>query len=266
MKRVGFAQRTAALFLLLASASVGPGCTPKKTKPVHTEPWLAHPPASVEVASDAAIQLTRYVLGERSVIRLELQTKRGKLHAKLTRVHGELEIALTALAQSRAQISAELGSLALDGDDDANAGEWLARAEQALGVADGGASSATASFDVIALDDVSPEALEAKELGDGGRANTRHVRASAEGNLLLNSFRVQKRAPLEAEFAFGADRAVPDSVLIRSRSPFVISLETHEIRLRESPDARGTTDKHRPKVAPSPHEVRVSVELYGTKE
>ncbi|HEX3773413.1 MAG TPA: hypothetical protein VHV51_03055 [Polyangiaceae bacterium] len=266
MKRLASIKRTALLGALTLSAIVGAGCTPKKTKPVHTEPWLAHPPASAEATPDAAIATTRYVVGERSVIRLELPTQRGKLRAKLTRVHGELQIALGALAQSRAQISAELGSLALDGDDDDSAGEWLARAQRALGITDGGASSALTSFEVTALDDVSPEAIAPTEPSDAGRSNTRRVRANADGDLLLNHFRVQKRAPLEAEFAFGADRAVPESVLIRSRGPLVVSLETHEIQLRDSEDARENRDKRRQKAAQSPHEVRVSVELYGTKE
>jgi len=90
------------------------------------------------------------------------------------------------------------------------------------------------------------------------------VRATAEGNFLLNGFRVLKREPLEAEFGFANDLSVPATVLIRSRAPLVVSLETHEIHLRDP--AGSGAERRRGRPAPSPRDVRISVELYGTKE
>ncbi len=71
-------QRTA---LVLALALLATGCAKKNPKPVHTEPWLAHPLASA-AGADAAAPSVRYVLTDRSRIRLELSTKRGKVHGK----------------------------------------------------------------------------------------------------------------------------------------------------------------------------------------
>ena len=249
--------------LVLVLALAATGCAKKEPKPVHTEPWLAHPPASASLSPDAALPTTHYVLTDQSLIRFELPTKRGKVQGKLTKVSGELTVALGALAQSRGQVRVELGSLSLDSDD-ADSAAWLARAKTAFGVADGGATPApVATFDVSALSEVSPEALEPARAGDGGAPSARRARATAEGNLLLNGFRVLKREPLEAEFGFTSDRAVPATVVIRSRAPLVISLDTHEIHLREPPAAAAERRRSRP--AAAPHDVRVSVELYGTK-
>jgi len=267
LNRPGILQRSAPFFAVIVGVLGALGCSPKKSKPVHSEPWLAHPPASAQAAPDAAIATTRYRLDERSVIRLELATKRGKVHGKLTRVHGEFEIALGALSQSRGQVQAELDSLALDGDDDANAADWLARAQSALGLADGGARvGALATFDVTALDDVSPEVIEPAHASDAGTTAPRRARAIADGDFLLHGFRVQKRAPLEAEFSFGSDLEVPAAVVIRSRGPLVVSLETHEIHLHGAENARKSGEKRRNRAAESGHDVRVSVELYGTKD
>ncbi len=239
------------------------GCAKKDPKPAHTEPWLAHPPASASADPDAALPTTHYVLTDQSQIRFELPTKRGKVLGKLTKVSGELTVALGALAQSRGQVRAELGSLSLDGDD-ADSASWLARARTALGLADGGATpGAVATFDITGLDDVSPEALEPARAGDGGAPSARRVRGTAEGNLLLNGFRVLKREPLEAEFGFASDRTVPATVVIRSRAPLVITLDTHEIHLHEPPSGAAERRRNRPPAAP--HDVRVSVELYATK-
>jgi hypothetical protein len=84
------------------------------------------------------------------------------------------------------------------------------------------------------------------------------------GNLLLNGFRVAKREPLEAEFGFAGDRAVPSTLLIRSRVPLVVSLDTHEIHLREPTSA--SADRRRHQAPAAAHDVRISVELYATKD
>jgi hypothetical protein len=259
--------RWSTLAVVLASVLLTTACAKKNPKPLHTEPWLAHPPASAAASADAdaALPITRYALTAQSQIRFELSTKRGKVGGKLTGVKGELRIALGALAQSRGELRAELATLALD-DESAEAATWLARAKAALGVADAGAASPApiALFDVSSLSDVSPEALEPVRANDAGAPATHRVRATAEGNLLLNGFRVSKRAPLEAEFSFTDDLAVPASVVIRSRAPLVVSLETHEIHLHDP--APNAATRRRNRLPAGPHDIRVSIELYGTKE
>jgi hypothetical protein len=234
-------------------------CAKEKPKPVHTEPWLAHPPASALASTDAALPTTRYVLAPQSVIRFELSTKRGKVQGRITKLSGELTVVLGALAQSRGQVRVDLSSLALD--DDANSATWLGRVQSALGGGDAG-GAANATFDLTGFDDVSPEAIEPARAADGGTP-PRKARGTAVGNLLLNGFRVQKRQPLEAEFSFGSDRTVPTKLAIRSRTPLVVSLETHELHLHEPSENR---ERRRNRAAPAPHDVRVTLELYATKE
>lgn len=248
----------------LAFGLAASSCAKKEPKPKHSEPWLAHPPASAALSPDASLTTTRYVLTAPSLIRFELATKRGKVQGRLTKVSGELTVALGALAQSRGQVRAELGSIALDSDD-ANGSAWLARLQAALGESDAGAPSASiATFDLTGFDDVSPEAIEPATASDGGTTALRRVRGTATGNLLLNGFRVQKRQPLEAEFGFSNDRTTPAKLTIRSRAPLLVSLETHEIHLREPADSATERRAKRPQSAP--HDVRVSLELYAIKD
>ena len=214
---------------LCALVSVS-ACAKKEQKPLRTEPWLAHPAASAAAldGSDAALPSTRYTLTEQSRIRFEIPAKRGTLRGTLSRVSGELSVTLGDLAQSRGQVRADLGSLSLEGPD-ANDAAPLARARAALELSDAGAAP-SATFDLSELGDVSPSQVEPAPGSDAGSPFTRRARATAVGKLLLHGFRVVRRAPVEAEFGFVGDRSVPGTLVIRSRAPFVVSLETHAIR------------------------------------
>ncbi len=228
---------------------------------MHTEPWLAHPTASAAASAgaDAAVTTTKYVLTDQSRILVELGTRRGKVRGKLTRVSGELELALSGLAQSHGEVRAELGSLALDEGATEDDAAWLTRAQSALGLGDGGVDAASSAFTITALSEVSVEAVTA-ETG-------KHVRGVAEGDLLLNGFRVSKRVPLEAEFGFAGGAGAPTTVAIRSRAPLVLTLETHEIHLREAP-ARppgAGSERHRARPPSSSHDIRLTLELYAAK-
>jgi hypothetical protein len=222
--------------LLLSSA-----CAKKEVKPLHTEPWLAHPPASAAASSDAGLTAVRYALSEQSQIHFELPSKRGTLRGSLTRVTGELSLTPSDLEHSHGQVQVDLSSLTLAEDGNAEPSELLARARNALGLTD---AASDASSPVSA-----------------GTPFTRKARAIAIGNLLLHGFRVVRRAPLEAEFGFTVDRKVPATISIRSRAPFVVSLETHEIRVRDL----DTGKKLAKGAAGHAREARVSVELYGRK-
>ena len=252
--------------LLLCAAS----CAKKEPKPLRTEPWLAHPPAraNANASGDAALARTRYALGEGSVIRFELPTKRGTLSGSLGRVSGELSVELSDLAQTRGQVRADLGSLIIHSTTAAEASDTvlLERARAALELSpDAHARAVFASFDLTSVEDASPAQVEAAPEHFAAAPSlppfSREVRFTAVGNLLLHGFRVVRRAALSAEFGFVGDRQVPRTVLIRSRSPFVVSLETHAI-VALAPDSLGKGPAKAPMQA---REVRVSVELYGTK-
>jgi hypothetical protein len=254
-----------ALSLLLLCAA---GCAKKEPKPLRTEPWLAHPAARARASAsgDAALALTRYQLGERSVIRFEVPTKRGALSGAVTRVSGELNVDLSDLTQSRGLVQAELGSLSIRAATDTEPSDaaLLERAHAALELSpDTHAPAVFASFDLTAIEDASPTQIEPAPERDAsaGSPFSRRARFSALGNLLLHGFRVARRVPLSAEFGFTDDRQVPRNILIRSRAPFVISLETHAIVAL----ANESTAKGRPAAPVQAREVRVSVELYAIK-
>lgn len=235
------------------------GCAKKEPKPLRTEPWLAHPAPSASAAldgGDAALPITRYTLSEQSVIRLEVPSKLGALRGTLSRVSGELRVVLGDLSQSRGQVRADLSSLRFEGPD---ANDANARARAALELLDAG-TGPSASFDLSELSDVSPAQLEPAPESDAGRPFTRRTRLNAVGNLLLHGFRVVRRAAVEVEFGFDSDRSVPARLMIRSRTPFVVSLETHAIRALRPESER----KPKAKAASLVDEIRVSVELYGT--
>ncbi len=242
-----------ALSLLLLLLLLG-ACEKKTSKPLRTEPWLAHPPDSA--AAPSGLASARYSIDAPSQIHFELPSKRGPLRGTFLRVTGELTATLGDLAQSRGHIDVDLRSLTLDRGAAGERAEWLEHAERALGVEDAGGASA--SFELASLEDVKPQSLEPGLEEDGGPATMRRVRGNAVGNLLLHGFRVVRKAPLEAEFSFDGPRRAPSRVVIRARAPFVISLETHAI---EAASPRGSAR------APSAlaREARVSVELYGTK-
>ncbi|MEO6602333.1 MAG: YceI family protein [Polyangiaceae bacterium] len=251
--------RNATRWLMLGAIVSGGACAKKEPKPLRTEPWLAHPPASAAASegSDAALPATRYTLTEQSLIRVEIPAKRGALRGTLTRVSGELSVVLTELSQSRGLVRVDLSSLSFEGSD---ADDAERRARAALELSETGATP-SATFDLSELSDVSPTRLEPAPESDAGAPFTRRARLTAVGNLLLHGFRVVRRASLEAEFGFLGDRGVPSTLMIRSRAPFVVSLETHAIRALRPESGR------KPKNGASSlaDEVRVSVELYGRK-
>ena len=236
-------------------------CAKKEAKPLRTEPWLAHPVASTPRSSDAAVPLIRYAITEQSLIRFELPSKGGPVRGTLTHVSGEFGLDLGDLTRSRAQVQASLDSLTVLDTGDRSAATLLARARNALDLTDAGAPAAFTSFELTALEDLSPAQLEPAPGSDAGAPFTRRARATAVGNLLLHGFRVLRRLPLEAEFGFAGDRQVPSTLVIRSRAPFVLSLETHDIH--PAPEANPGKASAAP--LSRAHEVRVSIELYGRK-
>lgn len=241
-------------------ALVGLGaCAKKEPKPLRTEPWLAHPPASAATTVDggaAPAPTLRYTLTQDSRIRFEIPGAPGSLRGALTRASGEIRIVPSDLSQSRGQVRVDLDSLSFEGP---GADDATARALSALDLSDAGPTS-TASFDLSELRDLTPAELEPAPPSASGALLTRHVRATAVGNLLLHGFRVVRRAPVEAEFGFSDNRSAPSTLLIRSRAPFVVSLETHAIRVLRPEDSRKPA-----KPGAAVADIRVTIELYATK-
>ena len=245
-------------------------CAKKEPKPLRTEPWLAHPPASAResASGDAALPSTRYRLDERSSIHFEIPSKRGALSGAVTRVTGELNVDFSDLTHSRGLVRADLSSLTIRAGTGAEGSEaaLVERARTALELSsDAPASSAFASFDLTSIEDASPTQLEPAHAREADAPYSRKARLVAVGNLLLHGFRVTRRAPLEVEFSFDGDRPVPQRVAIRSRTPFVISLETHAIVALGNENVAKGTSKGAATAPAQAREVRVSVELYGTK-
>ncbi|MEP7049562.1 MAG: YceI family protein [Pseudomonadota bacterium] len=246
---------------LAALSALGAACGKKDLpRPTHTEPWLAHPPASAAASADAALPLSHYVLGAQSQIHFEVPSKQGALRGSFGRVSGEFSIDPSDLTRSRGRVQVELSSITVSADGNSDDAALLARVKNALGLAEA-SGGASASFELSSLEDVSPAQLEPAPDSDAGAPIVRRARATGVGNLLLHGFRVLRRVPLAAEFGFTLDRHVPTSVVIRSRAPFVISLETHEIHTTE-PD---TSKKPGTGRANHARDARVSVELYAIK-
>lgn len=242
---------------------------------MRTEPWLAQPSARASASGAAALPSTRYVLGTDSVIRFEIPTKQGPLSGSLTRVTGELNVDLSNLALSRGAVRAELGSLEIQPKSGgaSNESTLLERARAALELpSDPTAPPVFASFELTSVEDASPPFIDTlrdvrpRDAAHERDASTpltlsRHARFTAVGDLLLHGFRVVRRAPLSAEFGFTADGRTPQTIVIRSRAPFVVSLETHAI-VALAPESRTKVPGSAPAAA---REVHVTIELYGTK-
>lgn len=218
--------RVTALIAALVVALAG--CSKKEPKPLRTEPWLAHPPASAAAASSdgGAVQRVRYALDERSVLRVEVSADRLELSGTIATLSGEAELDPSDPGSARGRVRAELASLRLgNGGGDSEATALALRALDAL---DRDAGSTSASFELTALEDPSPAVLEPIP-EHTPLPFKRKLRATLVGNLLLHGFRVERRIPVQAEFEYAADRSIPSGLSIWTAKPFVIALETHAI-------------------------------------
>lgn len=227
---------------------------------MRTEPWLAHPTASASASTGEGTEhaLTRYAIKAPSVLHWEAPARSKTARGTLTRVDGEISVDFGDLSRSRARIRADLESLTIDEPEGGSGALLQAQIRRALDLADGAAPAST-SFDLTALEDL-PSELEGFR-GSAGAPLTRRLRATAVGDLLLHGFRVVRRVPVEAEFGFANASAVASTLVIRSRAPVVISLETHAITV-PPPETPRKSSAGTPS---TPREVRVSIELYATK-
>ena len=247
--------------LALALVSLA-GCAKKDPRPMRTEPWLAHPSAIVsETDANAPPLLALYALREPSRVRVEVPGPHGVIRGTVTRITGELRLDPRHLTGSKARVRADLDSLSFESADGQADPALAAAARSALELPSASDALRYATFELSALEELSPPESESASAVDAALPFTRRARAMAVGELLLHGFRATRRAALDAQFRFDSDRDLPDTVLIRTRTPLVVSLETHAIRtLPVRSDSKlhaGTGQRARDPI--------VTIEFYWTK-
>jgi hypothetical protein len=245
--------RVAGCFFACAAA-----CACSKSEPApakRTAPWPAREQPEATPATRAA--LMRFAIDARTLVRFELKgsvkTQRGSLRV----ARGELEVDLLDLTRTRGNVSVDVASALMEGEDPEQARENTRSAQNWLDV---GASRPEAerdrlrwaTFSILGLEKLSSEtahegqlvktfaadagnALDTDGATEAGTTEVRSVTMTARGRLLLHGFRVDQSAELRALFFYpgpaGPDIR-PDRLVIQTRGPFVVSLKAHDIKPR----------------------------------
>jgi len=216
--------RVASLLVLLACF----GCREKPKRVVRTEPWPAPAVAVSGLPASESRRPVRYTL-EHASVELELPAKRGKPRGKLGRVEGTIDLDPTHLERTRARLTADLESLSLGngGDDDAallaRAFDWLE-----LGSSRPSGERAQDRYVILNITSIEPPPAEADE----GKGRRRSARVVAHGDLTLHHFRVPVALELDVELR-PTESGGPETLLIRTRRPLVVSLAAHDILPRD---------------------------------
>jgi len=228
-----------ALLAVLGACLATGSCAKKQEAPRRTEPWLATPSGVSSVAVVGAPVLYRFT--KESRITFALPGRKATPRGRVPLLRGELLLNAAELVRSTAKLEADLTLLEMDGesmpDAETRAGDspsGIARQWLELGSSvpqERVRSFGHAKFELASLESLSAPSLRVAPGTKGGE-----VRATIVGTLLLHGF----RAPMRAEVALELKPRGPDlapTLAIRTRSPFVVSLATHEISAR---DASGT--------------------------
>lgn len=222
--------------------------------PVRTAPWRASPAAS---ASPRASQVVKYEIEPRGRARFELKARDATPRGELRVARGELEVDLLDLDKTRGSVEMDLASVSIDGDGDA--GMDVQQSQQAQAWLDVGQDRPEAArervrwakFTIRSIDHPSASAANEGRIlkkgalpiladaGDAGDAprEVRSVDLVATGDLELHGFRVTRSVKLRALFEYAAPAVVgarPRKILIQTRSPFVVTLQMHDIKPRDS--------------------------------
>jgi polyisoprenoid-binding protein YceI len=187
-----------------------------------TEPWAA-PGVSASASSrqsEARPTRVRYRLAEGKVD-IELPARSGTPRGSVTTLRADLELEPSAPEKATGVVELDLHSLSMfaDGDDTTDP-ERTTRAREWLGLGasvavDFRASARKATFFVRSLE---PRA-----------SGTWRVR----GELALAGVRLPNDVDIRVSPAVDAHAAAPERLLIRSVSPLVVSLSSHDIRPRD---------------------------------
>jgi hypothetical protein len=221
-----------ALLALLCLAS----CSKKEPAPHRTEPWLAHPSASISAGAALGGAPQRYHFSSDSQVRFTLVGKKGKVSGRLPLdlAHATLRLDPRDLKSTRASIDVDLTKLSMDAE---------ALPEN---VDLGGSTPNDVALQWLELGaDVAPE--RRRELGsarfelasvetstntlDLAARRQQSARATVVGTLLLHGFRAPVRTDVvltPVESPAGA----PQRFSIRSVGALVVPLAPHGIAAR----------------------------------
>jgi hypothetical protein len=228
--------RSAGFVLGLALLSA---CKRTPPPPDRTEPWPAPAVASAQAPVVAPNGRVQYRV-ERGEARFELPAKSGSPSGRFAPLSGTLELDLSAIERSRAEIGVDLRSLSLDGESGDSD-----RRERALNWLGLGRELAPEQRDHLARASFVLEGVE----GDGGsrlselrrvrdEAGERRANVLVRGQLALLGVRAPSVVSLSIGFGDTDDAAeAPERLTLRTRKPLTLALATYGI---EPKDAAGT--------------------------
>lgn len=227
--------RTAVLpILTLALATLAVSCQHKAPRPERTEPWLASAKASSS-ASPLPRRVRYGLAGSR--VDFELPAKRATPKGKLGGATGELDVDLDDLSHTTGRVAFDLSTVELAGDDGLIDGPNTARALDWLELGVGIAADRRDSLRQVLFELRSLDAGHVVSAPAEDRPTRRRELSSqwtVRGELSLHGVRAPESAEVTLTLVPGPDPAGPPAeLLIRSRSPLVVQLGTHDIRPRE---------------------------------
>lgn len=222
-----------ALFAVIVAVAAT-GCHRAPKKPDRTAPW----PASASPSASSAPLLRRLHYGlQRGDVSFELPARHATPHGKLAHPRGDLDVDLDDLSRTTGNVAFDLRELVMTRSgtdpDAAYTARALAWLELGAGVSDEKrAPSAAANFVIGSLD---AGHLVSAPNGDR-RARRRELEShwTVRGDLSLHGVRAPVTAEVTLSLVPGPDPAAPPvQLVIRSRRPLVVSLNTHDIRPRD---------------------------------
>jgi len=214
-------------------------CSRAEKPQERTEPWAA-PSVAPSGSVSPVVRSAHYEL-EKADLTFELPAKHANPRGRLAAATGRFEIDLESLERSSGSVRVDLARIELDGaaadasatDPTRRALEWLELGSETPETER--ESRRFATFTFRGLEGAEGKSLSSlRERRDGKKP---HLEATALGDLSLHGV----RAPVRVTVSLEIERpptpgAAPQSIVIRSRKPLVVSLGVHDIRPR---DARG---------------------------
>jgi polyisoprenoid-binding protein YceI len=236
--------RAMALLCLFLAATA---CRREEKKPVRTEPWLA---AAASLAKDAPRAPSKYRV-KRGSATVELRMDQRPVRLFFDRIEGEIDVDFRSVDATYGKLRADLLSMRVEG----------------AGAHDGLVQRALANLELTPdTPDSEPERfaeLTITALDRGALGGSRRATLSAQGDLTLHRFRSPLVFEIEVEFA-AADAAVPETLLVRTRRPLIVSLPAHG--LGPAPAARGPAHSPTPPVPRFGKEARISAQIEAEPE
>lgn len=208
----------------------------------------------------------RYTVGSASRVAVELRTRDAAPSGLFRLTRGEVSLAPDELAGARGEISVDLGTLVMHGEDSLEQQRYTAQAQDWLDI---GASRPEAErsrlrwarFTLSDLSELSAATARAGRasktrprfdknapalltLQDGGSeapepepGEFRTVDCVARGQLTVHGFKADYAAAVSVSFEYVGDispSSTPVRVVIQSRRPLVVPLKAHDVKPRDS--------------------------------